>query len=313
MTWRDGEGAAASLPAGVVVSAADLHHTETALLPAGLRTRPEWTWRRRNPGIGTVLAYLGVSGELPQLAHHTMVFSEDWAPDFRAIFSAATGDSGGSGSSGGPGSSDGTGSSGGPGGAGVYSESVYVCRPSASDPGVAPEGTENLFVLIPVPARSDGARGTVDGPGDAEVERIVDGVIELIGRRAGIPDLAERVIARRTAGPGDFEGRYNAWRGNALGLAHTLAQSAFLRGSNASRRVEGLLYAGSTTTPGVGLPMCLISAENVVKRLRGDTSVGPLPAGTLGARGTRDARGAEGPARGRESGGSPGAPGAGSR
>nr|WP_238148085.1 phytoene desaturase family protein [Rothia halotolerans] len=258
VSWRAGEGARRSLPAGVVVSAADLHHTETALLPPGLRTRPEWTWRRRNPGIGTVLAYLGVEGELPQLAHHTMVFSEDWDPDFRAIFTR------------------------GDVVPGAFSESVYVCRPSASDPGVAPEGSENLFLLIPVPARAGGIRGSVDGPGDAETERIVDAVIATIARRAGIPDLAERVTVRRTAGPGDFEGRYHAWRGNALGLAHTLAQSAFLRGSNASRRVEGLLYAGSTTAPGVGLPMCLISAENVIKRLRGDVSVGPLPAGSLG-------------------------------
>jgi phytoene dehydrogenase-like protein len=257
VSWRDGEGAEKSLPAGVVVSAADLHHTETALLPPGLRTRPERTWRRRNPGIGTVLAYLGVAGELPQLAHHTMVFSEDWDPDFRAIFTR------------------------GDAAPGAFSESVYVCRPSASDPALAPEGCENLFLLIPVPARAGGIRGSVDGPGDAETERIVDAVIATIARRAGIPDLAGRVTVRRTAGPGDFEGRYHAWRGNALGLAHTLAQSAFLRGSNASRRVEGLLYAGSTTTPGVGLPMCLISAENVLKRLRGDVSVGPLPAGPL--------------------------------
>lgn len=249
---RGADGQERSEAADVVVSAADLHHTETSLLPPELRSRPESTWKRRNPGIGCVLAYLGVDGELPQLAHHTLVFSKDWDPDFRAIFGA------------GPGST-------GPG-RGSHSESVYVCRPSATDPSVAPAGKENLFVLIPVPARSDGPTS-----GDPSVEGIVDQVIDLIGRRTGIPDLAERIVSRHTAGPGDFETEYHAWRGNALGLAHTLGQSAFLRGSNASRTVEGLYYAGSTTVPGVGLPMCLISAENVIKRLRGDTSPGPLP------------------------------------
>ena len=74
--------------------------------------------------------------------------------------------------------------------------------------------------------------------------------------------------ARREGGQG---------RGGALGLEHTLRQSAFLRPGNRSRTVDGLLYAGASTIPGVGLPMCLISAENVIKRLRGDTSPGPLP------------------------------------
>ena len=59
--------------------------------------------------------------------------------------------------------------------------------------------------------------------------------------------------------------------------AHTLRQSAFLRGSNKSRKLDNLYYAGATTTPGVGVPMCVISAENVIKRLNGDTSPGALP------------------------------------
>ena len=78
-------------------------------------------------------------------------------------------------------------------------------------------------------------------------------------------------------GPGDFAADLNAWSGGALGPAHTLRQSAFLRARNASRRVDGLLYAGSSTIPGIGLPMCLISAELVLKRLRGDRSAGPSP------------------------------------
>jgi len=89
--------------------------------------------------------------------------------------------------------------------------------------------------------------------------------------------LEGRIVVKQMLGPADFAERYHAWSGGSIGPAHTLRQSAFLRGSNKSRKLDNLYYAGGTTTPGVGVPMCLISAENVIKRLRGDTSAGPLP------------------------------------
>ena len=61
-----------------------------------------------------------------------------------------------------------------------------------------------------------------------------------------------------------------------LGPAHTVRQSAMLRAGNRSRKVEGLYFAGSGTIPGIGVPMCLISAELVLKRVRGDRSAAPL-------------------------------------
>lgn len=231
------------IPADVVVSAADLHHTENVLLPPGLRTYPEPRWRRADPGVGAVVVMLGVRGALPELAHHTLIFSEDWTPDFAAVFDGA-----------GTGKPD-------------FSRSVYVSRPSATDPDVAPEGHENLFILVPVACDP-----TMDA---ATVEAVADATVRLVAERAGVPDLAERVVVRRTLGPADFATRYNSWRGWALGLAHTLTQSAFMRGTNRSRAVGNLYYAGSTTTPGVGVPMCLISAENAVRRLTRDSKAKP--------------------------------------
>ena len=67
------------------------------------------------------------------------------------------------------------------------------------------------------------------------------------------------------------------WKGGMLGPSHILRQSAFLRMQNQSRREDGLFYAGATTAPGIGVPMCLISAELVAKRIRGDHSAGPTP------------------------------------
>ena len=107
--------------------------------------------------------------------------------------------------------------------------------------------------------------------------RIADEAVAQVADWARIPDLAERVVVRRTVGPQEFAADLHTWKGGMLGPAHTLRQSAFLRAGNASRKVDGLLYAGSGTIPGIGLPMCLISAELVAKRLRGDHSAAPLP------------------------------------
>src|SRR6185312_8688080 len=108
----------------------------------------------------------------------------------------------------------------------------------------APDGCENLFLLVPVPADVTIGHGGESGGGDPVVERVADDAVEQIAAWADIPDLRERIVVRRTAGPADFADELNAWRGGALGPAHTLRQSAFLRGRNASAKIEGLFYAG---------------------------------------------------------------------
>jgi phytoene desaturase len=249
--FRDASGRSVVAPAHRVVSAADLHHTETELLPRQAQTYPESWWRRRTSGPGAVLALLGIRGEVPGLAHHTLFFTEDWKRNFGAIFGSD------------PHVPD--------------PASFYVCMPSATDPTVAPEGDTNLFILIPVPADVAIGNGGLDGAGDRLVEETADRAIARIAEAAGMPDLADRIVVRRTIGPADFAEDLNSWQGGALGPAHTLRQSAFLRGTNQSRRVDGLYYAGGSSVPGIGLPMCLISAENVLKRVRGDRSAGPTP------------------------------------
>jgi phytoene desaturase len=244
---RGGEKVAADL----VVSTADLHHTETQLLSSpNDRTYPEEWWATRTPSPGALLILLGVEGELPELAHHTLLFSPEWRENFEAIFGDRPR---------------------------VPSPaSLYVCKPSATDDSVAPAGHENLFVLVPIPADPGLGRGGVNGDGDPAIEKAADAVIAQIAQWCGIPDLADRIVVRRTISPGDFAVDLHSWRGNSLGLAHTLRQSAIFRPRNASRKVSELYYAGTSALPGIGLPMCLISAELVLKRLRGDTSAGPV-------------------------------------
>ena len=248
--YVDEAGVEQILRADVVVGAVDLHHLETRLLPADLRTYPQEYWDQRDPGPGAVLACLGVRGTLPELPHHSLFFTEDWHANFEAIFGTAR--------------------------RVPDPASVYVCKPSATDPTVAPPGHENLFVLVPVPADVSLGRGGVAGTGDPDVEAVADAAIDQVAAWAGIPDLRARVTVRRTFGPGDFAADLNAWRGGALGPAHTFRQSAFLRTGNVSQKVDGLHFAGASTVPGIGLPMCLISAELVAKRLRGDRSAVPL-------------------------------------
>lgn len=248
IVWRDADGVEHRHEADIVVGAGDLHHLETTILPKELRTYPQRYWDRRTPSPGAVLVLLGVKGELPQMPHHSLFFTRDWHENFAAIREGRM----------------------------PSPASAYVCKPSATDPSVAPEGHENLFILIPVPAAPAIGKGGPDGTGDSSVERIADEVIGQMAEWADIPDLADRIVVRQTIGPGDFAEDLFAWRGGMLGPAHTLRQSAMFRGTNQSRRVEGLYYAGSSTIPGIGLPMCLISAELVAKRLRGDTSSAPL-------------------------------------
>jgi len=253
--WTDATGTARQTPADVVVSAADLHHTETRLLAPRDRTYPEAWWRRRTSGPGAVLAMLGIEGEIPELGHHSLFFTRDWERNFDAIFSRNPHV--------------------------PHPASAYVCKPSATEPGLAPPGHENLFVLVPVPADVGLGAGGADGQGSPDVELVADRAIEQVATWAHVPDLARRVVVRRTVGPADFARDFHSWRGGVLGPAHVLTQSAMFRAGNESKKVAGLFYAGATTSPGVGVPMCLISAEIVLKRVRGDRSAGPLPADAL--------------------------------
>jgi phytoene desaturase len=249
--YFDAHGAKHFVKADFVVSTADLHHSETQLLPTELQTYPQSWWDKKLAGPSAVLLYLGVKGEVPELLHHSLFFTEDWDANFSKIFAIP------------PSIPD--------------PASLYVCKPSATDPAVAPKGHTNLFVLVPMPADVSMGHGGLDRTGDAAVEEVADRAIEQIARWSGASDLADRIVVRRSVGPADFAGDLNAWKGTALGPAHTLGQSALFRAGNISKKVDGLFFAGSSTIPGIGLPMCLISAEVLVKRVRGDVSTTPLP------------------------------------
>lgn len=227
--------------ADIVISNADLHFTETKLLDKKDQSYPAAHWNKIDPGPSALLMYLGVKGELPNLEHHNLFFIEDWKDNFDNIFTNKKLPT---------------------------PASIYLCKPSQTDESVAPDGHENVFVLVPLPASPDITEN--------RAEEIADMYLQQIKESFNIPDLQERIVHKKLFTPNDFVDTYNAWQGTALGPSHLLRQSAFFRTPNKSRKVKNLYYVGGFTTPGIGLPMCLIGAELVYKRLAGDKRGGRI-------------------------------------
>jgi phytoene desaturase len=131
----------------------------------------------------------------------------------------------------------------------------YVCASSVTDAGVAPEGCENLFFLIPVAAG-------LTGDDEALRDRYFELILRRFEQHIGQP-IADAVIYRRSFANSDFVQAYNSFKGNAYGLANTLLQTAVLKPSCRSKKVRNLFYTGQLTVPGPGVPPSLISGEVV--------------------------------------------------
>ena len=228
------------LEADVIVSNTSIHHTES-LLPKPYRDHSERYWNSRTLAPSALIMYLGVKGKVDSLTHHNLLFSPDWKKNFGEIFDTPQWPS---------------------------EPSLYICAPSKTDPNVTPEGDENLFVLVPIPPRMDYT--------DADLEEQSNRMLDIIAREMHIPDLRERILYKRVFSAKDFTTHYNKLGGTALGMAHTIQQTAILRPNNRSKKVKNLLYVGADTNPGIGMPIQLISAELALKRLIGDKSSGHL-------------------------------------
>ena len=135
----------------------------------------------------------------------------------------------------------------------------YVSAPSKTDPGVAPEGCENLFVLIPV------APGLTDDT-EAVREKYYNLVMERLEAYVG-EAIRPHVVYKKSYAHADFREDYNAFKGNAYGLANTLRQTAILKPSLKNKKVKNLYYTGQLTVPGPGVPPSLISGLVVAKEV----------------------------------------------
>ena len=231
------ETPAGALTADLVVSNADYPHTEQALLSPEDRGYDAEYWDSRTYAPSAFLLYLGVEGDLGDLAHHTLVLPTNWEDHFEQIFERP---------------------------AWPDEPAYYVCAPSQTDDSLAPDGHSACFVLVPVaPALEDNE--------DARTA-YRDQILADIATNTGT-DLRDRIVYERTFCVRDFADRYNSYRGTALGLAHTLRQTSIFRPSQRSKSVDGLYFTGSYTSPGIGVPMCLISGEHVAEKVLADYGV----------------------------------------
>lgn len=187
------------------------------------------------------IIYLGVKEKLPGLVHHNLFFSEDWRKNFQEIYDMPQ----------------------------LPEEpSLYVCAPSVTDSEVAPAGKENLFVLVPI--ASDLSIS------ESEKQDYADKILSMMEIEMELPQLSEKIEYQRIYTVDEFAADYHSFRGSALGLAHTLRQTAIFRPKNYSKKVKNLYYVGAGTNPGIGTQICLISAELVYKRIHGISSAEPL-------------------------------------
>lgn len=227
--------------ADIVVSNADIWHTDTMLLPKDYQTKSDKYWNSRVLAPSAFILYLGVKGKLPQMEHHNLLFTKDWERGFGQIFKR-------------PEWPD--------------DPSMYICVPSKTDKLIAPEGDENLFVLVPI---ASGLEYTEDFAAE-----YAEKVLSEISQYYSIPNLKERIVVKHMYSVKDFIADYNAFKGTALGLAHTLSQTAIFRPNNIHPKIKNMYYVGAGTNPGIGMPICLISAELAYKRIENITHPFPL-------------------------------------
>lgn len=213
-----------------VISNADLHFTETQLLSKEAQSYPEAYWAKKEASPSALLMYLGIKGSIPEFEHHTLVFTEDWKQNFDDIFKRKQV---------------------------PHPASLYISKTSQSD-NTAPKGYENIFVLVPLPAGIEIAPNKLD--------TLADAYLEQVKTTTGV-DLKARSVSRTLFGPNDFSKKFNAWQSTMLGPSHKLTQSAFFRTPNRSKKIDNLHYVGASTLPGIGVPMCLISAELVANQI----------------------------------------------
>lgn len=214
-------------PAQLVVGSADYNHVEQKLLAKEHRQYSPDYWESRVMAPSSLLFYLGVNKRLKNLRHHNLFFDRDFGKHSVEIYEQPTWPS---------------------------DPLFYVCAPSMTDPGVAPDGHENLFVLIPV---APGLEDNEDLRG-----HYYNVVMERLENLTG-QSVREHVDYKRSYAHRDFINDYHAFKGNAYGLANTLRQTAFLKPKMKSAKVRGLYYTGQLTTPGPGVPPSLISGQVV--------------------------------------------------
>lgn len=135
----------------------------------------------------------------------------------------------------------------------------YVNVVSRYNDNAAPEGGEALYILVPVPDLRRKSDWT-------DRDRIAGSIIDDLSKRIGF-DLSAHIVSKTILTPQEWEGMFDLYRGSGLGLGHNLGQMGWLRPSNQDEQYSNLFYTGSSTVPGTGIPMAVISSDLVTRRI----------------------------------------------
>ena len=195
--------------------------------------------KKREAACSGVVLYLGLREAYDHLAHHNFVFSRDPAEEFRAIYDE---------------------------GRPAPDPTAYIAAPARTEPAVAPEGGEALYILVHTPHLRPGHDWSAMLP---DYRRTI---LDKLGRAAGMGDIEDRIVTERVLTPQDIHDRYKVLDGAIYGLvSHGKVNGAFKPG-NRSRQVRDLYLAGGSAHPGPGMPMALMSGWIAADSLHQDAT-----------------------------------------
>jgi phytoene desaturase len=221
-----------SFDADVVIGGADYHFIETKLLLPQYQSYSEKYWNKRVMAPSSLLYYVGLNKKISNVLHHSLFFDVSFDLHGKEIYTDPKWPT---------------------------SPLFYVCAPSVTDNTVAPEGSENLFFLIPVASGLEGDKEELR-------DQYFDQILSRFENRTG-QQIKDSIVYKKSFSVSDFKNVYNSFKGNAYGLANTLMQTAILKPGLRSKKVSNLFYTGQLTVPGPGVPPSLISGEVVSREV----------------------------------------------
>jgi len=219
------------LRSDIVVSNADPMHLYSEMVPESAQSVGARLKRRSRLSMGLYVLYFGTRRRYPDVAHHTIWMGPRYRELLAEVFKGKT----------------------------LSKDfSLYVHRPTATDPSFAPDGCDSFYVLCPVPNLNADIDWAVEGP------RLRDRIVAALGASM-LPGLADCMTADFYMTPGDFKQRYLSVAGAGFSVAPYFTQSAWFRFHNPGEGVAGLYLVGAGTHPGAGLPGVVMSAKVIEK------------------------------------------------
>ena len=217
--------------ADIIVANADYNHVEQTMLPKSYQNYSKSYWEKRTMSPSALVFYVALNKKL-DLSHHTLFFDSDFKKHAREIYDH-------------PKWPD--------------EPLFYTSCVSKTDPKVAPENGEALFILIPV------APNLVDNEQTRKsyFQQVISRMELLINQ-----DIKDHIVFSKSYAHRDFISDYNSFQGNAYGLANTLFQTAFLKPKIKNNKINNLYYTGQLTVPGPGMPPSLVSGKIVADQIK---------------------------------------------